>query len=235
MKKVSFLLFLFLSIAGCKENPAAEEKPIAVEAETKTGPDAECMKKIEKASKILPPECAENDFIREFLCLDGEGRVKWLKENGHKICDGNLYECIQAFHVIKDEETFNTMARGNQNNPTKITWGTIESVIKGVKCYEKYLGFDISGDDIKLKLVDDFTTEETCYSIPFLKGVQSKHKLDKDDKISFVKAIIPVTMGGATKDQQKIIFKIQKGTTNFYFYDLSDFPGTLPFYVPCGI
>ncbi|MCY1479069.1 hypothetical protein D3C87_298250 [compost metagenome] len=240
MKKVPFLLFLFLSIAGCKEKPVTEEKPITVEAESETGPNVECDKKIKKASEMLSPLCAENEIIKELLCLDYVKQIEWLKKNGDKICDNNLQECIEAFHIIEDEEVFNRMAMGNISNSTKIifvekTWGEIENVIKEVKCYEEYLTFDVSGNDIKLKLTTDFTTKGTCYSIPFLRGIQSRHKLGINDKFYFTKALIPVTMSGRATNEQKIIFKIQKGGADFYFYDLSDFPGFDKFIVPCGI
>lgn len=222
MKKTVLFLFLSLVVLGCKKSN--DQKVIE-----KTDP---CIKIKKKASELLSPSCANNPTLLEFLCLKKvEDQVDWLKINGHKICDESLYECIDSLHAI-DENKFSTFAKKHPSNASKIeykekTWGEIFDKIKDVKCYDQYLGFDLSGTDIKLKLVNQFTTDETCYSIPFLKGIQLKHSLKPDAILYFTKAMIPSHEGTTTIDKEKVIFKLSNTNLSPGFYDLSDFPGAV--------
>jgi len=157
--------------------------------------------------------------------------LQYIQQYGKEICNAGLYECIVDFHKI-EMEYFSRYINDHDSNKERIveyplTWQEIETFFGSVSCYDKYIGLDFIDNRISLKLLS-FTTLQTCYSIPFLKGIQRRFVLLGTDTLFFSKAMIP-NPANSNIPTEKIIFKVAKGGT--FYYDISDFPGaTGPFY-----
>ncbi|MFC7772496.1 hypothetical protein [Flavobacterium sp. GCM10027622] len=238
MKKTVLLALLTMTMVGCKdkENKDGDStKPSATE-QTVT----ECEVTSSEGFKNLPVDCQNNELIRGLLCAEEQDRVAWLQSNGQKICTQNLYECIEPIHRIKNADTFEVFAGAHPENKVKIKyyeipWKKIKETLAGVSCYEAYLSFDAATDKLELKKVKDFTTETSCYSLPFLISLEQLYQLKDTDTLYFTKAKVDVTINQQSTAMEKIIFKIGKDNLEAAYYDLSDFPGLLGYYFPIGL
>jgi len=135
-----------------------------------------------------------------------------------------------SLHDIKDAETFEKFAKAHTENSNSIRyydkpWKEIKETIANDSCYNSYVSFDRTSTTLKLKKVSLFSTDETCYSIPFFLNLEKKYELTDNDTIHFTKAMINVKVENGEKVKEKVIFKITKKGMEAGYYDLSDFPG----------
>lgn len=223
MKKTVLIMLFSVAIIGCKK-----EKPIDGSGEN-------------IQTDAIPEKVCDNDLVTELYNLKNDSaRQDWLKQHGAELCALDLQDCILSLHDIEDAETFKKFANAHQENSTTIryydkTWKQIKDVIANDSCYDSYVSFDITSPTLDLKKVGLFSSEATCYSIPFFKGLEKKYKLAENDTIHFTKAIINVKIENGEKEKEKVIFKITKNGMEVGYYDLSDFPGaTGPFIVSSG-
>lgn len=185
-------------------------------------------KETSKTEKYQEPDCDNDVVLQDLNSRPFNLRLKWLKENGDKLCDSDLYLCIEKDHQITCEK-FYAAARKHPENKEKIiyhekSWKEINTFISdsGIKCYENYIGFILSPGNIKMKKLD-FTDEETCYSVPFINGIK---KLNPNGlEFHFVKAMFENKKGndGKIVDVERVIFMV-KSTKGTYYYDISDNP-----------
>lgn len=182
-----------------------------------------------------------NPLVDDLLKQEGDSaKQDWIKKNGAKLCALDLQDCILSMHDIKDAETFEKFAKAHTENSNTIRyydkpWKEIKEAIANDSCYNSYVSFDMSSTTLKLKKVSLFSTNETCYSIPFFLNLEKKYELTDNDTIHFTKAIIDVNITNGSKKMEKVIFKITKNGMEAGYYDLSDFPGILDYIVPSGI
>ena len=202
MKKYLLLFVVFLfGFVGCK----------------KTDDKQEIVEKVVAKTQLLD-DCNQSAAIL-------------LKATGTFFCEEPnkelYYLTFTKQHVI-NTQTYNDMVEAfygtNILPETEINWSQIDSLLSD-HCYLKYLSFnfdanDISNNDITLKLVDDFDCNNPCYSIPFLRSIIAKNKLDeKTTKFYFSKA-------KNSKGRPTVIFKVNNNA--FYgFYDMTEIPKSI--------
>ncbi len=224
MKKTVLIMLFSMAVIGCKKEKQVENSAESDQFKTKI--DTLC----------------NNALVDELLKQEGDSaKQDWLKQHGAQLCALDLQDCMLSLHDIKDAETFKKFANAHPENGTTIryydkTWKEIKDAIANDSCYNSYISFDRASTTLKLKKVSLFSTDETCYSIPFFMNLEKKYKLNENDIIHFTKAMINVKIENGEKVKEKVIFKITKNGLDAGYYDLSDFPGgTGDVIVPSGV
>lgn len=217
MKRILFLLGITATLfVGCKKE---KDEPISTT-------DSE-------RGVIATIDCENHPVILEMGNQEPENILQWIKDNGQGVCDGDngdLIECLEGFHQISNTTKFDSLAKLHpDNNPDikyyKKTWEEVENVISKIKCYDEYLAFNFLNGELELKKISSFTTDESCYSRPFLLGMSKKQMIKPRDTIFFTKSHV----GG----YDKVIFEARRYSTptsfDSFYYDISDFPGIINF------
>jgi len=213
MKKTVLIMLFSVAIIGCKKEKQVDDSSENIQVEAKI--DSLC----------------NNTLVEELLKQEGDSaKQDWLKKHGAELCALDLQDCMLSLHDIKDAETFEKFAKAHTENSNSIRyydkpWKEIKETIANDSCYNSYVSFDRTSTTLKLKKVSLFSTDETCYSIPFFLNLEKKYELTDNDTIHFTKAMINVKVENGEKVKEKVIFKITKKGMEAGYYDLSDFPG----------
>ncbi len=208
MKKVTLLLLVFLGIfLSCKkETQVSSSKVDAIQ-------DSTLCEELKKEIQGSTPE----------------ERALWLFQNPQKFCNPKVYLCSEETHNIGvgkyNEIVLSYLNEYNQAPKYyPFTWSEINNMIRvkeqesDYNCYKYYLCIeDIDNNDCKISLVNKFSLDKTCYSIPLLKGVASVNSLKPYDTFVFTKANVTFT---GFNSKVEYVFSVKNN-----FYDLSDDPG----------
>jgi hypothetical protein len=180
----------FITAISCKEEKKEENVTDADAANTAETPTKE-------------PDCDTDVTFQEYMeaARDGNGS-EWINENGSLLCVGDLQTCVEQSHRI----TNNDFTKYINDHPSNASgpvyynkpWQEIEDLIGTVECYEKYLLFNVNGNNLEMEL-GSFSTSQTSYSAVFFKQIKKQHNLSPTDIISFVKASVPIGTGSSTK------------------------------------
>jgi len=211
MKRILFLVMIFAVAVSCKEKDNTDSDKSNIQGSANASVD-----------------CDNHPLIIQMRDQNQDEIVAWIKLNGKQICDGEngeLIECIEPLHKIDSKPKFDSLANLHPDNATGIkfytkTWQDVENFISDIQCYDEYVGFTFENNNLGFKKVQLFTTDETCYSKPFLSSIGKKLALSHRDQFCFTKT---------TEDGiDKFIFEVKRylpnNTFQSFYYDFSRNP-----------
>lgn len=222
MKKILFLGIIAIMAVSC--NKSVENKP-------ETAKDGKAAEQKIDQNDISQCDAA---IIAQMDHVSIQELPNWLRTNGSGICQQQLFQCLVHYHVVA-RTTFNAEIQAHEDNTTTtieypIVWSNIKSIINN-RCYDTYVGFTINNTNHTMtpRTRTAFSTNDPCFSAPFLRGLEIKHNLTPGDILLFYKAreVTP----GPNYRKLKYVFKFvddvdadHDGQNDIYYYNISDNP-----------
>lgn len=127
-----------------------------------------------------------------------------IKDLHYLSCKSNDYSVIEKYHEMNDVNEFDKIVLNYWHTASavkyhEIKWSVIQALLDKVTCDEEYIAFDYNDDanppgrvanDIVPKLVKDYDSEITCYSVPLFRSIlQNNHVSDTTHTLRFTKGI----------------------------------------------
>lgn len=168
MKTTLTILIVLLSIVGCKNEENKKSDNTVLKDSIATKEKNDCI------------DFTDYDLIDP---TQTAVKVEWLKENGAQICPDLLGKKVEVDHVVTDDTLFGTMYESNKPT-TSYSWNEIKSIIGSDTFYSNWINCTINSNEEVTLSMGDFTTSNSCYSIPLFDRIASKlTSAEYDDKI----------------------------------------------------
>lgn len=189
MRKILLITSIVFIAVSCKnEHP---EKPTE---------NSQVIAKIEDSCKTS---------LKEYYTIpesESARRAEWLKQNGKKVDSVALLKLSYYEHLLPLTIYENSVGQVNQERLI-MTWSEIKKIIGGFY-YDKYVSFNSSGNGLQMVLVDQFSEDRTCYSVPLFLSIAKELNLkDNDTTTIFEFGKVKDTQTSAT-DNPSVIFKV---------------------------
>lgn len=205
MKKLALVAALVLTLVSCKQKESSPNPQVDTPAVTKP------------AVAVSQPA---NPLCDTLAHLQTETEINdFIKKHYDELCNGTLDECILPIHEIESTK-YDSLVKDYWVTRTPLvktmSWSDVKALV-GDRCYPDYIGFKIVNEQItNLTVVNQFSTTETCYSMPLFRAIERLKVLSNTDKFTFTLAKIC----GKTK----VVFSVEKKTGDMYYFDISDNP-----------